>query len=42
MSGKGSVRRLSRIGREEEDLRYALALGVITKEQYETRYEELR
>jgi uncharacterized membrane protein len=41
MSGKGDQRRPPQITRHEESLRWAFALGEITKEQYEQRYREL-
>jgi hypothetical protein len=40
--GKGSRRRKSLIGREEEELRYALAFGDITAEEFENRMDNLR
>ena len=39
--GKGSARRPSAITREEEELRWKLANGHITFEQFEQRYKEL-
>ncbi len=39
--GKTGDRRLPQITRHEETLRWAFALGEITKEQYEQRYREL-
>jgi len=41
-AGKGDSKRPRLISREEEDIRYALALGKITFEEYERRYKELR
>lgn len=38
---KGSSRRPSQTGREEENLRYCLAIGKITFLQFERRYNEL-
>ena len=38
---KGSTRRPCQISREEEDLRWALALGRITKEEYDAEYARL-
>lgn len=40
--GKGSRRRPSSIGREEEALRWQLAFGKITFKQFERRYKELK
>lgn len=40
-AGKGSGRRPSQIGKEEEDLRYALAEGKITSEQFQSEYIKL-
>jgi len=40
-AGKGDTRRLPQITRHEESLRWAFAMGEITKEQYEQRYREL-
>jgi len=40
-AGKGDQRRPSQIGREEEDLRWALASGHITFCQFEKRYNQL-
>jgi hypothetical protein len=39
--GKGDKRRPCQTGREEQDLRWALALGVITAEMFSAKYEEL-
>lgn len=39
--GKGSGRRPPQISREEEELRWELARGLITKEMFDTRYNEL-
>ena len=39
--GKGSKRRPSAITREEENLRWKLALGRITFKQFEGRYKQL-
>jgi len=39
--GKGSARRPPQISREEEELRWELARGLITKEMFEQRYAEL-
>jgi len=39
--GKGSTRRPSSITREEENLRWKLAFGHITFEQFERKYKEL-
>lgn len=41
MNGKGDKRRPPRIGKHEEDLRWALAMGLITFKHYENRYNEL-
>jgi len=38
---KGSTRRPCQTDPKEYDLRHALAFGLITKEAYETRYNEL-
>jgi len=40
-AGKGDDLRPCRTGREERDLRYALALGLITREMFNQRYMEL-
>ena len=40
-AGKGDKRRPTQIGREEESIRRAFALGAITKEMFEQKYEEL-
>jgi len=40
--GKGSRRRKSLIGREEEELRYTLAFGDITAKEFESRMDNLR
>jgi hypothetical protein len=40
-AGKGDSPRPCQTGREERDLRHALAFGLITKEMFEARYEEL-
>lgn len=37
--GKGSTRRPRSVGPEEERLRYALAFGRITFEQFERKYK---
>lgn len=39
--GKTDDARPCQTGREEYDLRHALAFGFITKEQFDTRYAEL-
>ncbi len=39
--GKTDDRRPCQTSREEYDLRHALAFGLITKEQFDTRYNEL-
>ncbi len=39
--GKTDDRRPCETHRDEYDLRHALAFGLITKETYETRYNEL-
>lgn len=40
--GKGSARRPCQISREEEDLRWELAMGLITREQFEDSYRQLK
>ena len=40
-AGKGDDRRPSQIGREEEELRYALAEGKITRERFLREYDKL-
>lgn len=40
--GKGSKRRQCLISPEEEDLRWKLALGEITREQFDTEMEKLK
>jgi uncharacterized membrane protein len=40
--GKGSSRRRSFISRELEEIQYDLALGNISREEYDKRKEELR
>lgn len=42
MSGKGSNRRPSRISKEEELIRYKLAFGEMTFDEYEVRYKRLK
>jgi hypothetical protein len=41
-AGKGDKPRPCQTGREERDLRWAFALGMITKEQYRYKYEKLK
>ena len=41
VNGKGDARRPCRTDRMEEDLRWALALGVITREMFDEQYAEL-
>lgn len=40
--GKGDSRRPSRISKEEENIRFALALGKISFKTFEKRYKELK
>lgn len=40
-AGKGDTRRPSQIGSEEEELRYALARGSITRDKFDRQYAEL-
>lgn len=40
-AGKGDTPRRPQIGREEKDLRDALAFGLITKEMFEAEYARL-
>lgn len=40
--GKGDDRRARRISREEENIRFALALGRINFRTFEKRYKELK
>jgi len=40
-AGKGSARRPSQISREEEELRWKLAEGKITREQFVREYSRL-
>jgi len=39
--GKGSERRPTAISREEEDLKWKLAYGKITFDEFEKRYKQL-
>lgn len=39
--GKGSARRPCQVSREEEDLRWELAMGLITREQFDQKLREL-
>lgn len=40
-AGKGSARRPCRTHPDERTLRFDFAFGIITKEEYEQRYQEL-
>ncbi len=40
-AGKGDARRPSQVGSEEEELRYALAEGKITRERFLREYNRL-
>jgi len=42
MSGKGSNRRPSQISKEEERIRWKLAFGEITFDEFERQYKELK
>lgn len=39
--GKGSTRRPCRTGHEENDLRWSLAMGLITREMFVQKFEDL-